>query len=102
MNDLPHTAAPATKPAQTPIARRLLLGAAFAGALLAGGLIGSGAPALAFEMAMDHADMDHMGHGGMPGMDHMGRERLDRMLTEAGASADQKTKIHAIMKTAFA
>ena len=101
MNELNLNAGADPKPSPAPSSplRRLLLGAAFAATFVAGGLVASGAPAMAFEMAMDSASMGD--HGGMHGMHGMGQAHLEHMLTEVGASADQKAKIHAIMKTAF-
>ena len=75
--------------------RGLLLGAAFAATFAAGALAGTGLPALALGMAMDHA-------GGMHGHMHgMAEAHVDKMLTEIGASADQKEKIKAIMHRGF-
>jgi Spy/CpxP family protein refolding chaperone len=76
-------------------ARRLMLAGAFGATFLAGGFVLSGAGAVAAEMAMGHA----MGGAGMHAM--MGAH-LDEMLAKVDATADQKAKIHEIMKTAMA
>ena len=80
-------------------ARRLLLAGAFAASFLAGGFVMSGAGAMAADMAMGHAMGHGAGHGGMHAM--MGAH-LDEMLAKVDATADQKTRIHAIMKDAMA
>jgi len=79
-------------------ARRLLLAGAFAASFLAGGFAMSGAGAWAADMAVGHA----MGHGGGHGMHAMMGAHLDEMLAKVDATADQKTRIHAIMKDAMA
>ncbi len=76
--------------------RGLLLGAAFAATFVAGGLIMSGAPAVAMEMAMEHG----MHGGGMHGMG-MAHAHIERLLTQVDATPEQKAKIEAIFKTAF-
>jgi Spy/CpxP family protein refolding chaperone len=77
-------------------ARRLLLAGAFAATFVAGGFVMSGAGAFAADMAMGHAMAG--GHGGMHAM--MGAH-LDEMLAKIDATADQKAKIHEIMKSAM-
>jgi Spy/CpxP family protein refolding chaperone len=42
-----------------------------------------------------------MGGAAHGGLHAMGAEHLDKLLDEAGASADQKARIHEIMKRAF-
>lgn len=74
--------------------RRLVLGLAFAGSFLAGGVILSGPSAIAMQAAMEHV----AGHGGMHA--HM-RAQLDRMLAQVDATPEQKDKIHTIMHTAM-
>jgi Spy/CpxP family protein refolding chaperone len=76
-------------------ARRLLMAGAFGATFLAGGFALSGAGALAADMAMGHA----MGGAGMHAM--MG-SHIDEMLAKVDATADQKARIHEIMKTAMA
>jgi Spy/CpxP family protein refolding chaperone len=97
----PVRAAQDAKPARRrPVLRRLLLGAAFAATFVAGGLVMSGVPAAAFTMAVESGEMGHggMGHGGMRAM---AQAHIDHMLTTVDATADQKARIHAIMKTAM-
>jgi Spy/CpxP family protein refolding chaperone len=80
-------------------ARRLLLGAAFAATFAAGGLTASGLTGPAFAMALEHAGMGAMAsHGDLHAMM---RGHIDHLLTAVDATADQKTRIHAIFKTAF-
>ncbi|HEY2662487.1 MAG TPA: Spy/CpxP family protein refolding chaperone [Caulobacteraceae bacterium] len=77
--------------------RRLLLGAAFAATFVAGGLVMSGAPAIAMEMAMEHG---MGGHGGMGGM-KAAHAHIERLLTQVDATPEQKAKIETILKEAF-
>jgi Spy/CpxP family protein refolding chaperone len=72
------------------LVRRLLLGAAFAATFAAGGLVFSGAPAAAVEMAMSHAGMHAMMHA-----------HIEKMLTEVEATPDQKARINAILTSAM-
>jgi Spy/CpxP family protein refolding chaperone len=86
-----------TPDGRTPLRRRVLLGAAFAAVFVAGGLIFGGV-SLAAEQAAA---------GGMAAMHHgmhghaMMRDHLERMLTEVGASPEQKAKIEARMREAM-
>jgi Spy/CpxP family protein refolding chaperone len=86
-------------PAFGPGARRLLLGAAFATTFVVGGLTGSGAIAVAADMAESHGMGHGMGHGGMHAM--MGAH-IDEMLAKLDATPDQSARIHAILKDAMA
>ena len=81
-----------------PGARRVLLGAAFAATIVAGGLTGSGAIAWAADMAQGHAMGHAMGPGGMHAM--MGKH-IDEMLAKLDATPDQSARIHAILKDAM-
>lgn len=74
--------------------RRLVLGLAFAGSFVAGGVILSGPSAIAMQAAMEHV----AGHGGM----HARMQaHLDRMLAQVGATSAQKDRIHTIWRTAM-
>jgi protein CpxP len=80
--------------------RRLLLGAAFAASLAVGGLAGPAAVSA-------RQDADAQEDSGDHGSDHGGRHshglraQMERMLTIAQATPEQKTKIQAILKSAF-
>jgi protein CpxP len=76
---------------------RLLMGGAFALTFVAGGLAMSGTPAAALGMAMDHAGM-MAGHAGMHAMM---QAHIEKMLTEVGATPDQRSRINTILKTAM-
>jgi periplasmic protein CpxP/Spy len=81
--------------------RRLLLGAALAATFAAGGLV---RPAAASAM-QDAAAQDGMGdqtgdHTGERGRGGKLRAQVEHMLTVAGATPEQKAKIHQILKTA--
>ena len=78
----------------SPLARRLLVGAAFAVTFVAGGLVFTGAVAGAADMAMAHG-------GGHAGMHAMMAGHIDKMLAEVDATPDQKARIHAILTTAM-
>jgi protein CpxP len=84
------TPAAEPKPAsRSPVLRRLLLGAAFAATFVVGGVVGGGLPVAAFP-AMEHGAMHQMAQA-----------HIDRMLTAVDATADQKERIDAILKTAM-
>jgi Spy/CpxP family protein refolding chaperone len=87
---------PTAKPAR-PTLRRLALGAGFAAAFAAGGLLMSGPSAIAMQMAMEHVGMGG-GHGDLHAMMHA---HIQHMLTEADATPEQKAKIETILKTAM-
>jgi protein CpxP len=89
MTDDPGLGQPAARKPGS-VARRLLLGAAFAATFVAGGLIFSGAPAAAVEMAMSHA-----------GMHAMMKAHIEKMLTEVDATPDQRARIHSILMNAM-
>jgi Spy/CpxP family protein refolding chaperone len=76
--------------------RPMLLGAAFACVFVGGGALAAGAAA-AHPGHGGGATM-MMGPGGHGGMHAMGAEHLGKLLDEAGASAEQKAKIHEIMQ----
>jgi periplasmic protein CpxP/Spy len=83
----------------TPPARRarpLLLAAAIAVAFGAGSLVTAGGSLAAAAAGMHHP----MSPGG--GAMHMDPAHMDRVLTEAGATAEQKARIHTIMKGGLA
>ena len=83
-------------------ARRLLLGAAFAASLAVGGLAGPAAVSARQDADAQDDSSDHGGdhdHGGRHG--HGLRAQMERMLTIAQATPEQKTKIQAILKSAF-
>jgi protein CpxP len=86
---------------QTPLRRRWLAGAALAGAFVAGGmtlpLVAASAQDAAQGGAM-HTMMSH-GHGNMHAM---AMAHVTKMLDEVGASADQKSRIEAILHAGFA
>ena len=93
-------AAPAPRRGPGTVARRLLLGAAFAVTFVAGGLVMSGTPAAAFTMAMEHEAMGGMhGHGAMHAM---AMAHLDKMLVSVDATPDQKARIKDILHHGFA
>ena len=56
----------------------------------------TGSSAAAVTMAMEHAGMG--GHGAMHGMM---QAHIQKMLTEVGATADQRTRIEAILKSSM-
>jgi periplasmic protein CpxP/Spy len=87
-----HAAAP------RPPRRRWLAGAALGAAFLAGGLLGPAVISAAEEASaqMGHGPMGH--HGDMHAM---AMAHVNRMLDQVGASADQKTRINAILKAGF-
>jgi Spy/CpxP family protein refolding chaperone len=79
--------------------RRLLLGAAFAATFAVGGLALPTAASARQDAAAQEDTSDQGGdHGGKGGGL---RARVERMLTVAGASSEQKTKINQILKRAF-
>jgi periplasmic protein CpxP/Spy len=80
--------------------RRLLLGGAFAATFVAGGLVMSGTPAAALSMGMGMA-MDHAGMSGHGDMHAMMQAHVQKMLTAVGATADQRSRINTILKTAM-
>jgi len=87
---------PASGAAQPrPRPRKLLVAAAFAATFITGGLVFSGATVAAEGVAM-HAAMS--GHGQMHAMM---QAHIDKMLTEVDATADQKARIHEILKGAM-
>jgi protein CpxP len=73
--------------------RKLLLGVAFAGAFVAGGLVFSGATLAAEGMAM-HG-------GGHMAMHAMMEGHVDKMLAAVDATPDQKARVHEILKGAM-
>jgi Spy/CpxP family protein refolding chaperone len=74
--------------------RKWLLGAALAGAFLSGGVITS-----SLAMAQGAA-MHHM--AGSPGEMHArAMAHVSKMLDQVGASADQKTRIEAVLRSGF-
>ena len=75
--------------------RKLMLGLAFAGAFVTGGLVFSGATLAAEGMAM------HEAMGGHGQMHVMMQAHIDKMLTEVAATPDQKARIHEILKGAM-
>jgi Spy/CpxP family protein refolding chaperone len=83
----------------------LALTAALAGSFIAGGVLMSGAPAAAFEMAMGEAGMGEMGPMGMHGMHGHGhammQAHLEKMLTALDATPEQKEKIKTILHHGF-
>lgn len=84
--------------------RRLLLGAAFTASLAAAGLVLPTAASARQDAASQAGMGDQMGgrmgdHGGRRG--HGLHARVDRMLTIAGATPEQKAKIQQILKSAF-
>jgi protein CpxP len=90
-----------TDTTQTPPRRRWLAGAALAGAFVAGGmtlpLVAASAQDAAQAGAM-HNMMSH-GHGDMHAM---AMTHVTKMLDDVGASADQKSRIEAILHAGFA
>ncbi|HEY5072624.1 MAG TPA: Spy/CpxP family protein refolding chaperone [Caulobacteraceae bacterium] len=95
---IPDSAPAAPKPRRLGVGlRRVALGAAFAATFFAGGLVMSGPSAAALGMAMDHAGMG--AHGGMHAM---AGAHIEKMLTQVGATPDQKARIETILHTAFA
>jgi protein CpxP len=95
-SDAPHATPPtAPKRGFSLTTRRVVLGLAFAGSFLAGGVILSGPSAIAMQAAMEHV----AGHGG--GMHAIMRAKLDRMLAQVDATPEQKDKIHTIWRDAM-
>jgi len=91
----------ATEPSRgtaTPRRRIWLSGATLVAAFVAGGLTLPSLAASAQEAAMHR--MGGSGHGG--GMHAMAMAHVSRMLDEVGASAEQKSKITAILHAGFA
>ena len=88
----PIDSAGKAKPARAfPGLRGLMLAAAFAATFFAGGVIMSGPAAFAMEhVVMSHGAM----HARM-------QAHVDKMLTGVDATADQKTRIHTILKSAM-
>jgi Spy/CpxP family protein refolding chaperone len=76
--------------------RRLLLGGAFAVTFMAGGLVMSGTPAAALSMAINRAGMGS--HGDMHAMM---QAHVEKMLTEVGATPDQRSRINTILATSM-
>ena len=82
-----------------PLMRRLLVGAAFAATFVAGGLVFSGAATAAAGVAMAHCGMGHAGaHGDMHAMM---AAHIDKMLTQVGATPDQKSRVQVILNGAM-
>src|SRR2546423_994190 len=77
-------------------ARRWLLGAALAGAFVAGGVTAPVLVASAEDAAM------HSMSGRHGQMHAMAMAHIDRMLDEVGASVDQKARIKTILQAGFA
>jgi protein CpxP len=77
--------------------RKWMAGVALAAAFVAGGVT-MGGLAAAQGMAMHHM----MGAGGENAMHAKAMEHVSKMLDQVGASADQKTRIQAILRTGFA
>jgi Spy/CpxP family protein refolding chaperone len=86
-------------PFQTFALRRWLAGVALTTAFLAGGVILPQVAASAQEAATP--DMDHMMRGPGDGMHAMTMAHVSKMLDEVGASADQKSRIEAILHAGF-
>jgi Spy/CpxP family protein refolding chaperone len=94
MNDIIDAPRPAAPRRGGGLLRRLMVGAAFAATFVAGGLVMSGAPALAMTMMED-------GMGGHGGMHAMARAHFEKLLNQVDATPEQKAKIGVIVKTAF-
>ena len=78
--------------------RKWMAGVALAAAFVAGGVTMGGLAAAAQGMALHHM----MGAGGESAMHAKAMEHVSKMLDQVGASADQKTRIQAILRTGFA
>jgi Spy/CpxP family protein refolding chaperone len=78
--------------------RKWMAGVALAAAFVAGGVTMGGLAAAAQGMAMHHM----MGAGGEGAMHAKAMEHVSKMLDQVGASADQKTRIQAILRAGFA
>jgi Spy/CpxP family protein refolding chaperone len=89
---------------QSPPRRRWLAGVALAAAFLAGGVTLPLIAASAQEAAQSGAMTQMLGGqiGGHGGLHAMGMAHVSKMLDELGASADQKSRIHAILSAGFA
>jgi Spy/CpxP family protein refolding chaperone len=92
------TEATAAKPN---LMRRLMIAGAFAATFAAGGVAFSVLPAAAavHGMGMEMGGMHH--GGGMHGDISMMKGHIDKMLTEVGASPEQKAKIQSILGDAM-
>lgn len=82
--------------ASTSAVRRLLLGAAFAAIFTAGGLMPPAAASARQEAAAQEGAGDRM-EARRSGL----RARVEHMLAVAGATPEQKAKVHQILKSAF-
>jgi len=89
-----------TDPIQTP-RRRWLAGVALAGAFVAGGVILPLVAASAQDAAPGGAMHHMMGHG-HGDMHAMAMAHVSKMLDEVGASADQKSRVEAILHAGLA
>ena len=93
--------APSTPHRSGRLRRRWLAGVAFAGAFVAGGVTLPLVAASAQDAAQGGAMHHMMGHG-HGDMHAMAMTHVSKMLDQVGASADQKSRIEAILHAGFA
>jgi protein CpxP len=101
IDDADQEPLPMTTPTLAPPRRRWFAGAALAAAFVAGGLTLPLVTAYAADAAADGGMHHMMGHG-HGDMHAMAMAHVSKVLDEVGASADQKSRIEAILHAGFA